>query len=568
MRRDLKKKLFVVVIVILAELTVGCMREPETADRVLINGEIYTVDPELGRVEALAIAGEKIVAVGTSEQIQRWIGSDTQVMDLKGKFVLPGFNDVHTHAYMAGEELLNVALRGTRSIAEFQARIHERVRTLEPGEWVQGGGWDHSLLKEKRVPTRADLDAVSTEHPMMFFRIDGHSVVVNSLALELAGITRDTPDPKEGVIDRDSGGEPTGWLKQTALGLVQGLIPPPTMEQRKSAFLTVLAEAARLGVTSMQDDSIGEQNFEEIRWENFEALSELKQEGRLTARITEWLPFWAPLDQLEQMRREGGVTDPWLHTGALKGMVDGSGGSRTAAMFEDFSNDPGNRGKFLIEPDQLQIMVLERAAAGFQIALHAIGDRAIRRTLDSYEAVLAAGGKRDARHRIEHVQYIDPEDIDRLSELGVIASMQPVAVLAEIRWIPDLLGPERESNAYAVNSILKSGAVLALGTDVPAEGFDPLRSLYAVVTREFEEGGPAGGYQPQEKISIEEAILASTLTSAYAEFEEKRKGSLTPGKFADLVVLSRDVTQIPPAEILQTEVLLTMVGGRVVYEKE
>lgn len=547
------------LLVLLLGLAAGLLSEPPAADVVLTNGNIYTVDVRLGRVEAVAITRGKIAAVGTTEEIQHWVGPQTKVIDLEGKFVLPGFNDAHTHLADAGQGSLSVNVEGTRSVADFQQRIRARLSEFEPGTWVVGRGWDHSLWQENRMPTRADLDAVSTSHPMFFTRVDGHSAVANSLALERAGITRSSEQPEGGEIARDADGEPTGWLKENATGLVSGLISAPTSEQRKRGLLLALAEAARYGVTSVQDNS---------SWEDFLALRELKQEGKLTLRVTEWLPFDAPLNRLEEMRKEGGATDPWLKTGALKGVTDGSGGSLSAAMLEPFANAPDNHGILHYDPEQLKKMVVDRDAAGFQIALHAIGDRANRVALDAFEAALKINKRRNARHKIEHAQFVHRDDFARFKELDVIASMQPCHLLADMRWAPTILGPEREYEGYAVGTMRKAGARLAFGTDYPVEHINPLRGLYAAVTREFEDGGPEGGWLPGEKVSLEEAIHAYTLGSAFAEFEERRKGTLSPGKFADLIVLSQDITHVSPSELLRTDVLLTMVGGKIVYQKE
>lgn len=532
-----------------------------SADLVLINAVIYTGGESGERAQALAVVMGKVAAVGTEEEVEKWIGPATRVMDLGGRFVMPGFNDAHAHLWMAAEQLMNVNLDGTRSVEEFQQRIRVKLAGRKPGEWIIGGGWDQSLWRENRYPTRADLDVVSTEYAIVLTRVDGHSVVVNSLALERAGIDRDTPDPPGGRIVRGDDGEATGWIKDKAVPLVTRLVPGPTREQRKKGLLLVLGLAAQLGVTSVQDDSI---RFDS--WENFLALKELKQEGKLTARINSMLPFEYPLDELLRLREEGGTRDPWLRTGPVKAEADGSGGSRSAAMFEPFANSPGNRGFMKIEPERLRAMVLERDQAGFQIALHAIGDRANRLVLDAFEQAREKNRRKDARHRIEHVQYIDDADLGRFRELGVIASMQPVHLLAEIRWTRELLGAGREYQAYRVRSVLDAGGRLALGTDYPVEGLPPMRGLYAAVAREFEAGGPEGGYQPQEKITIEEAIRAYTLGSAFAEFEEQRKGTLEPGKFADLVVLSRDISQAAPRDLLTTQVYLTMVGGRIVFQ--
>lgn len=529
------------------------------ADVILVNGDIYTVDTRLGRVEALAIAQGKILAAGTSEEIRKWAGPQTKVIDLEGKFVMPGFNDAHTHIGGGGLALLSVNVEGTRSLKEFQDRIHARLRDFKPGEWVTGRGWDHSLWPENRVPTREELDAISTEHPLLFERVDGHSSIANSLALKLAGITKETPNPAGGEIVRDPNGEPTGWLKENAVDLVGRLVPEPTREQRKRGLLLVFQEAARLGVTSVQDNS---------SWEDFLAMRELKDEGKLTLRITEWLPFDAPLEQLEKMRKEGGTTDPWLRTGALKAVTDGSGGSLSAAMLEPFANAPENRGILRYDPEQLKKMVIERDAAGFQLNIHAIGDRANRVTLDAFEAAKKVNNRRDTRHRIEHAQFVHAADVPRFKQLGVIASVQPCHLLSDLRWAPRILGPDREKEGYRWNSLLKAGADLAFGTDFSVEPLNPMRNLYASVTREFESGGPGGGWLPEEKISIVDAIGAYTWGSAYGQFEEDRKGTLSPGKFADLVVLSQDVTRVPPPEILRTQVLLTMVGGRIIYERK
>jgi predicted amidohydrolase YtcJ len=320
-----------------------------------------------------------------------------------------------------------------------------------------------------------------------------------------------------------------------------------------------LEEAARHGVTSVQDNS---------SWQDFQVYDALKKEGKLTARVTEWLPFTAPLGQLEQMRRRGGTNDPWLKTGALKGVVDGTLGSRTAAMIEPFADDASTRGILRIPAEELKKLAIERDKAGFQIALHAIGDAANRAALDAFAAARAANGTRDARHKVEHAQVVAPADFARFKELSVIASMQPCHETTDMRWAQDRVGPERAKGAYAWRSMQKAGVRLAFGTDYPVEPLDPMIGLYACVTRERPEGGPAGGWIPQEKISMDDCISGYTAGSAYAEFEEANKGTLAPGKLADIVVLSADVTKIAPKEILKTQAVTTIVGGRVVFERK
>ena len=530
------------------------------ADLVLINGDIYTVASPRSRAQAIAIKGEKIVAVGSSADVRAWIGSRTRVIDLHGRFAMPGFNDAHVHLASAGMAKLTVNFEGAKSLAEFQQRIRAALENYKPGEWITGSGWDHTLWPEKRFPTRWDLDAVSKDHPMIFSRVDGHVAVANSLALKLAGVTKATPDPAAGHIVRDAKtGEPDGMLEEdAAMSLVFRHVPPASHERRRRAIELALADAVSHGVTSIQDYST---------WQDFLIYRELKQEGKLPLRITEWLTFTEPLAKLEEERREGGTTDPWLKTGSLKAFMDGSLGSRTAAMLAPYSDDPSTSGILRMQPKELNAMSIERDKAGFQLNFHAIGDKANRVALDAFAAVRAANGPRDRRDRIEHAQVIAPEDFARFADLHIIASMQPVHLLDDERWAGARLGPERSKGAYAWNTMRKDGVRLAFGTDYPVEGIDPLRGLYACVTRELPEGGPPGGWEPQEKLPMDVCISDYTAGSAYAEFEENRKGELKPGMFADIVVYPADITRIPPPELLHTSVDITITGGRIVYER-
>lgn len=530
---------------------------PEPVEIVLVNGSIYTGDSARPRVEAVAIAGERIVATGLTKEIRAYQGPKTRVIDLRGGFAMPGFNDAHTHLASAGEGKLTVDLEGAASLAEFQQRIRAHLGDYKPGEWITGRGWDHTLWPEKRFPTRQDLDAVSTDHPMCFGRVDGHVAVANSRALDIAGITRDTKDPPGGSIERDAAGEPTGMLKEgAAMGKVWSRVPPITPEQRRRGIELALEDVAQHGVTSLQDNST---------FVDFLVYEEIKKDGKLTARITEWLPFALPLDKLEELRQRGGTTDLTLRTGALKLAVDGSLGSRTAALLAPYADEPSSSGILTIDPEQLKKMVIERDKADFQIALHAIGDRTNRVALDAFAAARATNGYRDSRHRIEHAQVVSPEDVPRFAQLGVIASMQPSHETTDMRWAEARLGPERSRGAYAWNSLRKHNARLAFGTDYPVEPITPLRGLYACVTRARPEGGPA--WQSQERISIDDCIVAYTQGSAYAEFAEKEKGRIASGQLADVVVLSADPTKVPPAEILKIQVLKTFVGGRQVWPK-
>lgn len=525
----------------------------------LVNGVIYTGNAEHSRVEAVAIRGEKIVAAGSTKEIRALAGPKTRERDLHGAFAMPGFNDAHIHLASGGQAKLAVNLEGTRSLAEFKEHIRARLKDYKPGEWITGRGWDHTLWPEQRFPTRQDLDEVSQDHPMILSRVDGHVSVANSPALRLAVIAKGTLDPAGGRIERDPSGEPTGMLTENAVRLVASKVSPLTHAQRRRAIELALAEVARFGVTSLQDNST---------WEDFLVYEELKKEGKLIARLTEWLPFEQPLPRLEEMRRHGGTTDPWLRTGALKAILDGALGSRTAALLAPYADDRSTEGILRIEQADLIKMAVERDAAGFQLAFHAIGDRANRVALNAFAAVGAANPPRDRRNRVEHAQVVAPEDLPRFAELRVIASMQPVHESTDMRWAEARLGPERAKGAYAWKSFLEEGARLAFGTDYPVEPVNPMRGLYACVTRELPQGGPPGGWEPQEKNSLDDCIRAYTQGSAYAEFAEAKKGRIEPGMWADLIVLSANITRIQPPEFLKAEVLQTYVGGRLVYEKK
>jgi predicted amidohydrolase YtcJ len=531
------------------------------ADLILTNGDIYTGDAQHARVAALAIRGEWVVAAGSAGDMRPWRGPKTRMMDLHGQFAMPGFNDAHVHIGGAGQAKLAVDLQGSKSLAELQQRVRERLKDYKAGEWITGRGWDHTLWPQKIFPTGADLDAVSTEHPMIFERVDGHVAVANSLALQMAGITKNTPDPSGGHIVRDArSGEASGMLEEdSAMDLVISNIPPPSAARRRRGIELALEEASRFGVTSVQDNS---------EWGDFLVYEQLKNEGTLPVRITEWLNFGAPLEQLEEQRGHGGTTDAWLKIGPLKGFLDGSLGSRTAAMLAPYSDDRATNGILRMDPAKVEQMAIARDKAGFQLAFHAIGDRANRVALDAFAAVRAANGPRDRRDRVEHAQILAPDDVSRFAQLDVIVSMQPSHETTDMRWAEDRIGALRAKGAYAWHSLEKSGAHLAFGTDYPVESINPLRGLHACVTRALPGQGPADGWEPQETISMDDCIRGYTVGSAYAQFEEQRKGRLAAGQVADVVVLSADVTSMPPQQILDAHVVTTIVGGRIVYQRK
>ena len=525
------------------------------------HGRIYTNDPAEPWAEAMAVAGGQISCIGKMAHVLLDCGGSQQGAEtvyLNDHFVVPGFNDAHVHLGGAGADALAVQLRGVASPEEMQKRVAEAVAHHKEGEWITGGGWDHTLWPDKRFPNRQQLDAVAPRNPVILTHISGHVAVANSLALKKAEIDKSTPNPPGGEIEHDGLDEPTGRLKEgAAMALVRVRIPDPSMEERRRGLEIVLADVARNGVTSVQDNSA---------WEDFQVYQQLKEDGKLTARITEWLPFNASLNELQDRRAQGGTTDPWLKTGALKAVTDGALGSRTAALLEPYSDDPSTTGIFTYDPDKLRAMAIERDKAGFQLNFHAIGDRANRICLDVFEAVVKANGRRDRRDRIEHAQVVAPMDFQRFAELKVIASMQPSHQTTDMRWAEDRIGSERIKGAYAWNTILKNGVRLAFGTDYDVEPISPFRGLYACVTRERPEGGPRNGWEPQEKISLADCIRAYTSGSAYAQFEEGKKGELKVGEYADFVVLSDDLTKIPPAQYAKVRVLRTVVGGRIVYQ--
>jgi predicted amidohydrolase YtcJ len=531
------------------------------ADVVLLNGNILTGEG-LGsgspqRVSALAIRNGAVMAVGGDEEISKLRGPKTEAIDLRGAFTMPGFNDAHVHLASGGFEKLNVDLVGVKSLAEMKERIAARVKLSSPGEWIRGRGWDHTKWNDQTLPTRQDLDTVTGGHPAIFTRVDGHIAVANSAALEAAGITKSTTDPAGGRIDRDASGEPTGILREGAGDAVYSAIPKPSLTERRKAIELALAEAARSGLASIQDNS---------GWEDFLVYEQLQHEGKLTVRITEWLPFDAPLEVLKERRAHHDANDPVLHTGMLKGFLDGSLGSRTAALLQPYSDDTSNSGLPQYDQAKLNQMTEERVAAGFQIGFHAIGDRAVEMALNAFKdaARHSPAGKKDFRFRVEHAQVTTPEQIPRFHSWGVIASMQPNHLLTDMNWAVQRLGMERAATSYAWKSFLNADVPLAFGTDYPVEPVVPFRGLYAAITRQNEPGTKE--YFPDEKLTIEEAIAAYTTGAAYAEFAETKKGKLLPGYLADFVVLARDITAIKPAEILKTKVLRTVVGGKTVWE--
>jgi predicted amidohydrolase YtcJ len=526
------------------------------ADLVLRGGRVWA-GKGLPAASAIALKDGRVAALGRDADVQPLIGPGTRVVELRGRLVVPGFNDAHVHFLSGGFGLLSVDLRDARDEQDFAARIGAHARTLPKGTWIQEGNWDHEAWPSKTLPTRQLIDALTPDHPVFVQRLDGHMALANSLALRLAGVTRETRDPDGGTIVRDAAGEPTGILKDNAEGLVTRVIPEPSREMNLRAARAALKEAARVGVTTIQDNS------------SVDALGtyqDLRATGELTARFYVWR-YISAREPLEKAGLRTGLGDEWIRLGALKILSDGSMGSGTAAFFDPYTDDPKTSGLLLYPVPELERLIREADAGDFQLAVHAIGDRANSLVLDAFEKAAAANPPRDRRFRIEHAQVVRKADLARYRRLGVIASIQPSHAIDDMRWAERRIGTERARDSYNVRSFTAAGIPVAFGTDWFVEPLDPRLGLYAAVTRERPEGGPEGGWFPEEKIALEDALDLYTRGSAYAEFAEKEKGTLVPGMLADLVVFAADLFKVPPRQILTTPVDFTVAGGRVVFDR-
>ncbi|HEX2187460.1 MAG TPA: amidohydrolase, partial [Longimicrobiaceae bacterium] len=541
---------------------------PAAADLVLRGGRVFLADPANTVVQALAVRDGRVVAAGSDAEVAALVGEGTEVVELAGRLATPGFNDAHIHFGSGGLALLNVNLLGTTSLAEIQRRVAEAVARAQPGEWIVGRGWDHTRLPAADLgpdgwPTRAALDQVAPDNPVFLARVDGHVGWTNTRALREAGIGPRTRAPQGGEIVRDPRtGEATGIFKESAEELIVRHLPDPSPAQVRRGIEAALEMAARTGVTSVQTSS----SAAELR-----VYQELLDRDSLTVRVYAWRPL-----TLENVRsfRELGITagfgNEWLRVGMLKGYTDGTLGSRTALMLEPFADDHSTHGLAQYTDAQLDSLVRAADAAGLQVILHAIGDAANRQALDAFERAARANGTRGRRHRVEHAQVLDRDDVPRFATLGVIASMQPTHATSDMRWAETRIGRERAAEgAYAWRSLLDAGATVVFGTDFAVEPMAPVEGIYSAVTRQSREepGTPPGGWLPEQRLTREEAIRLYTAASAYGEWEEDRKGTLRPGMLADLVVWDRDLLTVPEAEILQAVPELTVVGGRVVHRK-
>ena len=536
--------------------------EPLAADLVVVNARVRTMDEKRPAAAAVAVYGNRVVAVGSTAEVRSLAGARTRVVDAGGRLVLPGFNDSHVHFLSGGFQLASVDLRDAATTQEFAERVRQFAQKIPRGRWITGGDWDHERWPGAALPTRELIDAFTPDTPVFVSRLDGHMALANSLALKLAGVTRETPDPPGGLIVRDpKTNEPTGVLKDAAMSYVYKVIPDASFEEKLIAARAATEHAARNGVTSVQDMSAGN---------DVGVYQTLLERGELKTRVyaVSPLPAWERLANTGVHARFGNDV---LRIGGLKGFSDGSLGSTTALFFEPYLDAPGTRG-LLGDEMQPEGAMPERVRQadryGLQVMIHAIGDAANDRILSIYEQVAKENGERDRRFRIEHAQHLRPQDIRRFGRLRVIASMQPYHCIDDGRWAEKRIGPTRARGTYAFRSLLDSGAVLAFGSDWTVAPISPLLGIYAAVTRRTLDGKHPGGWVPEQKITVEEAARAYTVGSAFAEFADDAKGTITTGKLADMVILSDDIFTIDPVRIETVQVVMTIMDGKIIYSAE
>ncbi|MEX0706387.1 MAG: amidohydrolase [Woeseia sp.] len=531
--------------------------QTDPASVIVQDARIWTGNPDQPWAEALAVRGDTIIAVGGIDDVKQYADDSTDVIEGNGGMLVPGFIDTHVHFVTGGSGLASVQLRDAATPDEFGRRIAEFAAGLDPGEWILNGTWDHENWGGE-LPHRDWIDALTPDHPVWVFRLDGHMALANARALALAGVDADTPDIAGGEIVRDEDGRPTGILKDNAMALVEDVVPPPGDEQMDRQLDAAMAHVAANGVTSVHDMA---------GWASLSAARRARAEGRLITRLYSVVPL-SDWQRLRDEVAEHGRGDDWLRIGGVKGFMDGSLGSHTAAFLEPFTDAPDDSGFLINDPDDMREWIGGADAAGLQVMVHAIGDRANRVLLDIYLDVADENGARDRRFRIEHAQHIHPQDVPRFAAQDVIASMQPYHAIDDGRWADKVIGTERAQTTYAFHSLLETGARVAFGSDWFVAPATPIDGIYAAVTRRTLDGEHPDGWVPSQKITVEQALRAYTSSAAYASFDESVKGSLEPGKLADFVLLDRDLTSIAPETIRETRVLRTVVGGRTVYSAD
>jgi predicted amidohydrolase YtcJ len=558
-------KIVILSLSVLSMIIAGSCTKQEKADLAIINGKIFTNDKEKPLTEAVAMKGERIIAVGTTEEISKIIDKDsTEVIDAGGKLVMPGFNDAHVHFGALDPDYIE--LRYTTDPSTITEKVKVQVSRSKPGELIRGGHWEHEMFIDKKWPTKAILDKVSPDNPVILSRADGHSILVNSFVLKASGITKATQAPFGGEIMKDpSTGEPNGIIKENAMELIEtGEVKTErTPEEEKArtwqGYLLALKEARELGVTSIQIPGSAD----------FDVYEKLQNEGELTSRIDigrELTADTVRLNNYMELKKKFPGEGDWIRFGYLKAFIDGTIGSGTALMFGPFNDNSNTSGLAMMPYEEFENMVLTADKFGFQIGVHSIGDKGNNWTINAYEKALNVNGKRDSRHRDEHAQTLQRSDIPRFSQLGIIPSMQPTHCISDKKFCEKRIGEERSKGAYAWKSLIDAGAMLAFGTDYQVEPLNPMEGLYTAVTRKDRLGEEGEGWNPQEKITMEEAIFYYTVGSAYAQFMEDRKGIIKPGFLADIVITSKDLLTIPENEIMKTKIDYTITGGKVVYK--
>lgn len=550
----IKRMVMITLSIIFIMMGIMSCSKSDTATLVITKGTIWTGNPDQPAVEAIAVNGDKIIAVGTEEEINQYITDKTQIIDAEDKFICPGFTDSHLHFLDGGQRLASVQLRDAKTPEEFKQRIADYVKTIKPGTWIIGGDWDHKNWGGE-LPTREWVDAITPENPVWISRLDGHMALANSLTLEIAKINESVRDTSGGTYVRDDSGKLTGILKDNAMYKVESIIPEADDEMKLRYLQAATDYVHSKGVTSVHHMG---------NWDDVRIFELARDNGNLTVRINAAVPI-STGEKLKARKDTRGWGDKWVKLGGLKGFIDGSLGSHTALMHDVYSNAPDDFGLLVTEEEAMYEMVKAGDEFGGQAIVHAIGDKANTIMLDIYERVIQENGQRDRRFRIEHAQHLLPEDIARFAELGVIASMQPYHCIDDGRWAEPLIGKERMKVTHAYKSLLETGATVVFGSDWFVAPPTPLEGIYAAATRRTLDGKNPAGWVPEQKISVEKALKAYTVTPAYAGFEEDIKGTLEPGKLADIVILEENIFDIPPQNIWDVKVAKTIVGGKVVY---
>ena len=542
-------------ICILLLTLLSCQNKAPQAHLLITNANIWTANPAQPYAESMAIAADKILAIGTREDMRAY--TDAQEVDAGGRFIVPGFIDSHVHLMTGGRSLLSVDLRDAASPEEFGRRVGDFAKGMKAGEWMLEGNWDHTLWGGA-LPHRDWVDAVTKDVPVLLFRLDWHMALANTAALEFAGIDERTPDVEGGTIERDKNGKLTGILKDNAMNLVMDKIPPMSPQQKDQSFRAAMDYFLSNGVTTVHDVDGLNKDFE-----SYSTAQAYRQSGDLQVRIY----AATPLNEWQQLTQRNDDNDEWLKTGCLKGFVDGSLGSHTAAFHDHYTDKADDKGFFINTKNDLYQWISDADKANLHVMVHAIGDSANHALLDIYERVIRENGERDRRFRIEHAQHLAPPDIPRFAQLGVIPSMQPYHAIDDGRWAEKYIGTERIQTTYAFHSLEKSNATMTFGSDWAVAPASPLMGIYAATTRRTLDDKNPDGWVPTQKISVEKALIAYTKNAAYASFDEDIKGTLEQGKLADFVILSENIMEISPEKIKDVQVLGTYVGGKLVFEK-